>query len=81
MDIKDKVKEHSIVFWCCFVVSVGLMVVGFFTPPQGEIDGSVLKASGILFGFAALGQLPKLIKGRSVELKHGETKVTLGDDD
>lgn len=34
--------------------SVGLFVGGFFVPPVGVIDGSLLKAGGVLLGFAAL---------------------------
>lgn len=74
-------EKHNIVFWICLSVSVGLLVGGFFTPPQGVIDGSVLTAVGLLFLFASLGQLPLLIQGRSVELKHGDTHLTLSDDD
>lgn len=74
-------EKHNIVFWICLTVSVGLLVGGFFTPPQGVIDGSVLTAVGLLFLFASLGQLPLLIRGRSVELKHGETHLTLSDED
>lgn len=74
-------EKHNLVFWICLTVSVGLLVGGFFTPPQGVIDGSVLTAVGLLFLFASLGQLPLLIRGRSVELKHGETHLTLSDED
>lgn len=74
-------QKHNIIFWICLSVSVGLLVGGFFTPPQGVIDGSVLTAVGLLFLFASLGQLPLLIQGRSVELKHGDTHLTLSDDD
>ena len=36
------------------VSAIGLFVWGFFVPPLGVIDGSVLKAGGVLLGFAAL---------------------------
>lgn len=34
--------------------AIGLFVSGFFVPPLGIIDGSVLKAGGVMLGFAAL---------------------------
>lgn len=74
-------KRHSVIFWVCLSVAIGLMVGGFFAPPTGVIDGSVLTAVGFLFLFAALGELPLIIKGRSVSLTHGDTNLTLGDDD
>ena len=52
-----------ITFAICFFVSVGLIVGGFFVPPMGVIDGSVLTAIGELLMF------PTLLYGfRAVEL-------------
>lgn len=76
-----KIKLAKVVFWICLVTSIGLLVGSFFCPPMGVIDGSVLKAVGELFGFATLGMVPTIVKGRSVELTHGNTKLSLGDDD
>ena len=66
-------------FALAFFASVVLMVGGFFTPPQGVIDGSVLTASGelllfptLLYAFRALelGYKIKFSKGNaSVEIK------------
>lgn len=59
-------------FAICFFVSVGLIVGGFFVPPMGVIDGSVLTAVGelllfptLLYGFRAveLGMKVKFQKG------------------
>lgn len=36
------------------LASVGLFVGGFFVPPVGVIDGSLLKAGGVLLAFATL---------------------------
>lgn len=66
-------KTKTFAFWVCLIVSVGLFIGGFFVPPMGVIDGSVLKAVGILFGFGALGQAPVLIE--SLE----RAKFTKGD--
>ena len=38
-------------FVICFFVSVGLFIGGFFVPPMGVIDGSVLTAVGELLLF------------------------------
>lgn len=35
-------------------VAAILLVAGFFTPPMGKIDGSVLQGAGVMLGFAAL---------------------------
>lgn len=34
----------SRMYWVGFLVSIGLLVVGFILPPQGVIDGTVLIA-------------------------------------
>lgn len=47
-------------FGVCLVASIGLMVGGVFVPPTGVIDGSVLTAVGLLFGYATLGQVHSL---------------------
>jgi sugar phosphate permease len=61
-----------ITFAICFFVSVRLIVGGFFVPPMGVIDGSVLTAIGellmfptLLYGFRAveLGLTIKFSKG------------------
>ena len=67
-------------FVICFFVSVGLIVGGFFVPPMGVIDGSVLTAVGemllfptLLYGFRAveLGMKVKFQKGNtSIEIQH-----------
>lgn len=74
-------KAAKIIFWVCLLAAICLLVAGFLMPPVGVIDGSVLTGVGELFGFATLGSLPTIISGRSVELKHGQTQVKLGDDD
>lgn len=67
-------------FWVCLTLSIGLIVAGFCVPPHGEIDGSVLTACGILFGFATLEVVHIAIrKGVDAKVKHGQTEVTLGD--
>lgn len=74
-------KATRIMFGVCLIVSILLLVAGFFTPPMGVIDGSVLSAVGELFAFAALFMLPSIIHGRSVELTHGNTTLSIEDKD
>ena len=67
-------------FWVCLSLSIALIVAGFCVPPHGEIDGSVLTACGILFGFATLEVVHIAIrKGVDAKVKHGKTELTVGD--
>ena len=70
------------IFYVCLVFSLTLFVGGFFCPPMGVIDGSVLKAAGILLGFATLAVAGQnLANGKDVIFSHGETKVEINDDE
>ncbi len=67
-------------FWICLFCSIALLVGGFFMPPAGQIDGSVLTGVGELFGFATLGVvLFAMKKGVDARIKHGKTEFTVGD--
>lgn len=77
-------KRHAdkYIFYVCLAFALALFVGGFFCPPMGVIDGSVLKAGGILLGFAALGVAGQnLANGHDITFKHGDTEVTIGDDE
>ena len=65
--------KKTIPFWICLIVSIGLILSGFRVPPMGIIDGTVLTAVGILFGFATLAQIPVIIEVA------GYVKMTKGD--
>ena len=70
------------IFFVCLGISIALFVGGFFCPPMGVIDGSVLKAGGILVAFAALGIAGQnLANGKEVTFHHDNTEVTIGDND
>lgn len=58
--MKIKAKIHTIAFWVCLCTSIGLIVGGFFVPPLGVIDGSVITAVGELLGFATIAMIPTL---------------------
>ena len=55
-------KRKGFVFWLTLLTSIGLLVAGFCVPPTGIIDGSVLKAVGLLLGFATIAQIPIIIE-------------------
>lgn len=69
--------RHSVCkFWVLAGVAIGLFVAGFFIPPLGVIDGSVLKAGGIILGFYTVGLIPEMIRaGQKVKFSHGETSM------
>lgn len=77
-------KKHAdkYMFIACLILTIALFVGGFFCPPMGVIDGSVLTAGGILMGFAALGIAGQnLANGKEVVFQHGETEITIGEDE
>lgn len=69
------------IFYVCLAISIVLFIGGFFCPPMGQIDGSVLTAGGVLFGFAALAVVGQnLANGKDVIFKKGDVEVTVGDE-
>lgn len=81
VDSIKKVKADVIAFFICLAASIGLTVGGFFAPPMGVIDGSVITASGILLGFATLAVGAQAIQdGRLARFQHGQTSITVNDD-
>lgn len=64
------------VFYFNLVTSILLIVGGFISPPIGIIDGSVLTAVGLLFMFALLAQIPRIIEearnGKSIKVQKGD---------
>lgn len=67
------------IFFVCFGFTLALFVGGFFCPPMGNIDGSVLTAGGILLGYATLAVAGQnLANGKDVTFHHRDTEVTVG---
>jgi hypothetical protein len=65
-------------FVLCFVISTALIIGGFFVPPTGVIDGSVLTAVGELIAFPALLYGFRALElGYELKFQHGETSVEL----
>lgn len=80
MESKEEKKKmrNRLEFWLCLVVSIGLIIGGFFVPPLAVIDGSVLQAVGLLLGFATLAQLPVVISSaKSAKITHGDTTIEI----
>ena len=72
----------TIALWLCLGASLGLLVASFIVPPTGVIDGSVLRAASLIFGFAALFVAREAImEGLGVKLTHGETIIEIKDQD
>lgn len=70
------------IFYVCLGIAIALFVGGFFCPPKGVIDGSVLTAGGILLGFATLGVAGQnLANGKDVKFQHDKTEITIKDDE
>jgi predicted Kef-type K+ transport protein len=71
-----------ITFAICFFVSVGLIIGGFFVPPMGIIDGSVLTAVGELLLFPTLLYAYRAIElGLRVKFQKGETSIEISKQD
>ena len=72
----------TIPFWICLVISIGLLVGGFFAPPMGIIDGSVLTAVGLLFAFGTLAQIPIIIEVAGyAKFTSGNTTIEISKED
>lgn len=62
-------------------ISIVLIVVSFFIPPTGVIDGSVFAGVGELFGFAALWEVHLAIKrGIDAKVTHNNTTIEINND-
>lgn len=58
------------------------MVGGFFCPPMGEIDGSVLTAAGILFLWPTLATVNRAIeKGSDIHVSKGDLNINIDNPD
>lgn len=89
MGIKAEKTDGTRSFWLsrftfviCFFVSVGLMIGGFFVPPMGVIDGSVLTAIGELLLFPTLLYAYRALElGYKVKFQKGETSIEVNKDE
>lgn len=71
-------KFHKNIFLMCVVISAGLLIASFLTPPMFIIAESVLAGVGELFAFAALGEVAAAIeRGHSASITHGNTTIEI----
>ena len=69
------------VFYLNLVVSILLIVGGFFVPPVGVIDGSVLTAVGLLLMFSVVAKIPEAIRaGRNIKISKGDFPAEIDSD-
>lgn len=79
LEMKKDCRLCVVTFVICFIISVGLIVGGFFVPPMGVIDGSVLTAVGELVAFPALAFGMRAVElGYDLKFQRGETSVEIG---
>lgn len=71
-------------FYITLVVSIVLIVGGFFVPPLGVIDGSVITSVGLLLMFAVVAQIPDILQtireGKHIKLSKGDFEVEVSAD-
>ena len=78
--MKNCLRNHYFVaFFVTLTISIGLIIGGFFMPPQGEIDGSVLKGVGELVLWPALAFAAKALDdNKKIQIQQGQTTITVG---
>lgn len=65
-----------------YVIAIALLVIGFILPPPGQIDNSVLIASGILFAFAGLTVIMFAIRKKiHTSFDYKDVHIEVGDKD
>lgn len=63
-------------------MSILLIIGGFFVPPIGVIDGSVLTAVGLLLLFATVEKIPEAVKaGHNLKIQKGVFEINVGSED
>ena len=73
-------KQYMVAFWITLCISIALIIGGFFVPPLGSIDGSILTAIGELFLWPALAFGAKaLSEGKKAKFKKGDTTLEVGE--
>lgn len=75
-------KHYVAAFWVTLAIAIGLIVGGFFCPPQGEVDGSILTSVGELFLWPALAFGAKALEdGKIAKISKGSTTISVGHED
>lgn len=79
------ITHNAVGSWIIVIISFGLLIGGFFCPPLGVIDNSVLIAvgmmniSGVIF-FKLDDIIASIRDGKSITIKHGQSAVTIDSD-
>ena len=75
----------DIINFTCFITSIVLAIIGFFLPPMGIVDNSVLILIGELGFFSTVTKIPDMIKslrnGAKIEIERGDTHIKLEGED
>ena len=82
---KFKLCDYSlchIIIAALYTIAILLLVAGFILPPPGQIDNSVLVASGILFAFAGLTVILFAIRKKiHTSFDYKDVHIEVGDKD
>lgn len=82
---KSKLCDYSlchIIIAALYAIAISLLVIGFILPPPGQIDNSVLVASGILFAFAGLTVILFAIRKKiHTSFDYKDVHIEVGDKD
>lgn len=79
---EERCHVHKIVAIVLASIAAFLIIAGFFVPPKGRIDGSVLQAVGEIIGiisifFAWDVIIAAIDKGVGTKWQHGNTSVSI----
>ena len=79
--LKERCRFCSVVFCITFAVALALIIGGFFVPPMGIIDGSVLTAVGELIVFPALAFGMRAVElGYDLRVSKGDASMVISND-
>ena len=82
---KYKLCDYSlchIIIAVLYAIAILLLVIGLILPPPGQIDNSVLVASGILFAFAGLTVILFAIRKKiHTSFDYKDVHIEVGDKD
>lgn len=79
---RESPKGWKVAFYTTQTVAFSLMIGGFFCPPMGVIDGSILTAVGEMFLFPTLYSAVHIIlAGQDIKVKYGNMEISSEKDD
>lgn len=69
-------------FWAAAIAALLCFLLGYFSPPIGEVPEWVLPLIGWIFAFASLGSaLGAIEAGLSAHVKKGDMEITIKKDE